>query len=77
MGLKLLLERDGCGFDPHSRERIIINVFISSLWHQGKKAAVEFRHSTRNVSKKWGESGERSMLTICSLCLSCCVRDTA
>ena len=27
----------GCGFDPHLRN-LIINIFISSLWHQGKSS---------------------------------------
>ena len=37
----------------HTRgsELLLTNIFISSLWHQGKKHGVGFRHSTRNVSK--------------------------
>ena len=42
------------------------------------KRGVEFCHSTRNASRIRGEeSEERSVLTLGSLCLPCCVRDTA
>ena len=37
------------------------------------KRGVEFCHSTQNSA----ESGERSVLALGSLCLPCCVRDTA
>ena len=43
-------------------ERILfINIFISSLWHEGKEPDVEFRNSTRNASKNSAESGEQSV----------------
>ena len=42
---------------------LFINIFISSLWYQGKKRGVEFRRSTRKTLK----IGGRSVLTLGSL----------
>ena len=41
-----------------------------------QKPDFEFRHSTGNVSKNLTESGDWSVLTLGSLCLLCCERDT-
>ena len=46
------------------------------------KRGVEFRHSARNASRirkseRFAESRERGVLTVGSLCLTYCVRDTA
>ena len=41
----------------------------------GTKPGVAFSHSTRMALKKSAKSGKRSVLTLCSLCLPCCVRD--
>ena len=58
-------------------ELLCINIFISSLWHQGKSPGVEFHHSTRNVSENSAESGERGVLTKGYHCLHCYMPDTA
>ena len=49
--------------------------FIFPFLPSGVKAkrGVEFSHSIRNPA----ESGKRSVLTLGSLCLPCCVRDTS
>ena len=39
--------------------------------------SIELHHSTLNAPKKSVECGEQNVLTLCSLCLPCCVRDTA
>ena len=41
------------------------------------KRGVEFCHSTRNASRIWQEVRNGSVLTLGSLCLPCCVWDTA
>ena len=41
------------------------------------KHGVEFRYSTRNAFRTRRKNGERNVLTLSSLCLPCCVRDTA
>ena len=42
-----------------------------------QKLSVEFRHVIRNASKNLAKTGERSVFTLGSLCLLCCVRDAA
>ena len=57
---------------------LFINVSIKSLWQQRKtRRGVEFRQSTRNASETSAESRVRNILPLGSLCLPCCVRDTA
>ena len=46
----------GCGFDPYSRRgNIYLHLYFHffALMSRGKRG-VEFRHSTRNASRKWG-----------------------
>lgn len=63
----------GCGFDPHSRR---CNIYLHLNFHffvlvlrQKRVGESRLQNST--------ESGERSILTLGSLSLSCCVRDIA
>ena len=72
----------GCWSDPHSRRwNIYLNLYFHFFAPVSKiKRGVEFCHSTRNASRirhKVGTESARSVLTLGSLCLSCCVRDTA
>ena len=55
---------------------IIIYIFISSLWCRGKARRWVPPVSTQ-YPQNTAESGERSVLTLGSLCLPCCVQDTA
>ena len=73
---KSMTTRDGCGFDPHSRKWIIIYQYIylfalASILNPG----VEFCHS-QNASKNATESGERSVLTLGSLYIPSCLRES-
>ena len=64
----------GGGFDPHSRRWNIylhLYFYFFALVSRGKRG-VEFRRR-----QKLAESGERSVLTLGSLCLPCCAQDTA
>ena len=68
-----------CGFDPDSRRWNIYLKFIfpfSSLWCRGKSRRWVLPLNKRCLQNS-AESGERSVLTLDSLCLPCCVRDTA
>ena len=40
---------------------LFINIFISMLWHRGKKPNIDFPHSTRNASKNSAENGGNGM----------------
>ena len=68
----------GCGFDPHSRNEIFIYIyiFITLLWCRGKAWRWVLPLNTQCLQNS-AESGERSDLALGSLCLPCCVRDTA
>ena len=68
------------GFDPHSKKGNIylikFNIKFPFLrFGVEAKHAVEFRHSTRNVSGIWKKIGKLSVLTLGALCLLCCVQD--
>ena len=77
-GVQGRLKRDACGFDPHSREWIIIfSYFRFFALAQRQEPGVEFRHSTRIASKNLAESGVRSVLSLRFLWLLYCVRDRA
>ena len=69
------LKSTGCGFDPHSRRwNIYLNLyFYFFALVSRQKRGVEFRRSTRNTSR----TRRKLVLTLGSVCLPCCVRDTA
>ena len=61
----------------HSTEWNIIFLYFNFFaLAPREKPGIEFRLSTRNTSKIWSESGERSVLILCSFCLPCSNQDT-
>ena len=51
---------------------IVMYIYLHFFALVSRQSKLEFCHSTRNVSKNWAESGEQSVLTLSSLCLTCC-----
>ena len=65
---RVWLKRDSCGFDPPSRECIIIySCFHFSALTSRQKSGVEFCTSRRIVLKNSEGRGKQSVLTPCSL----------
>ena len=62
----VIVSASGCGFDPLSRRW---NIYLNLYFH--------FFSIQHAVLPESAEGGERSVLTLGSLCLPCCVRDTA
>ena len=62
-GAQSVTVKTGGGFNPHSRK---LNIYLHLYFNF-------FTQRLQNLS----ESGQRSVLTLGSLCLHCCVRDTA
>ena len=61
-----------CWFDPHLRKwNIYLNLFFHSLWCPGKARRCVAPLNTQCPQNSAG-SGERSILTLGSLCIACC-----
>ena len=78
-GTKCACKSTGCGFDPHSTRWNINFTFIFSFLRSGVegKARRWVPPLNKQCFQKLAGSGERSVLTLGSLCLPCCVRNTA
>ena len=69
--------KTGCGFDPHSRRW---NIYLNLYFHffaLVSRLSSALGSATQHAMQNSAESGEQSVLTLGSLCLPCCVRDTA
>ena len=68
---------NGCWFDPHSRRW---NIYINLYFHffaLVSRLSAALSSATQHCLQNSAESGEWNVLTLSSLCLPCCVRDTA
>ena len=67
----------GCGFDPHSRRwSIYLNVYFHFFALVTRLSAALSSATHHAMPPEFTETGERSVLTLGSLCLPCCVRNT-
>ena len=68
----------GCGFDPRSRRRnIYLYLYFHSFALVSRQRAALSSASQHAMPPELGGKWERSVLTLGSICLRCCVRDTA
>ena len=66
----------GCGFDPHLRRwNIYLNVYFHFFALVSRLSAALSSATQHAMPPKFGRNAERSVLTLGSLCLTCCVRD--
>ena len=74
----VVVQPTGCGFDPHSRRRnIYLNLYFHFFALVSKLSAGLSSTTQHAMPPEFGRQWGTGVLTLGSLCLPCCVRDTA